>query len=723
MGVYPKDDTFQEFATHYGERLASYIRHRPWATDNDTTTTGYDIANTVGDPHGGYSTSYRVVSFKSQSDTGATASMGAVLWRQAYLTDCKASLTFRSLLVSGTQHPTAIYYDFRFAAVCVRSNGGSYVDTTGQQSIYDTNGYWMVLANNPALGGNQKWKWLLLRVNSGNITVLATKDAFGAVSQTFNGAHQIQLEATNVSGDVLLQGYYDGATVFAAAGHLDDQPGRITTAGRCGFGMCRDMQLTSPTRGVATIASRFSIFDISTGTQLLSDDFTRQTVACNPLVTDGNGVSGKVMMSMWTLDIHGPTAWTGGSTQYRDPSLNRIDVRGGTFNFSQIPSANPYTQARSVVFRKTANETGLVSTGVMLRSNFLSAGGLQNGYIFRIDYVNTAWYARLARYNSSVETVLAVADVSTGYGLALGVDYTLLGSVRSSGAVESTGTPLLVMTINGTAVAGWGFLAPGVTTNFSQVFDGSPSAILQGSAQGIYLVPPTGSNRVYYKLWTDEVPPDVGGGDGEDEPSIFLGSECEGKVGAFTLPIAVDFEVEIDSRVVAQRYETGHVTRVLFDRVTRRRWRVNLGDKRNAFLETFWDFWDAHGKSIPFDFTDPETGEVVCAHFLEDRQTTERLAPGVGVFTCVIEQLFDNATFESVVDEGTGEVGPGQVPGVTVSLVPQPGMIELIGYPVTLNILTPGSGEILLTGFAPLLTVKLFPGSGSLTLTGYAPTI
>jgi len=128
VGVYPKDDTFQEFATHYGERLASYIRHRPWATDNDTTTTGYDIANTVGDPHGGYSTSYRVVSFKSQSDTGATASMGAVLWRQAYLTDCKASLTFRSLLVSGTQHPTAIYYDFRFAAVCVRRHHRPAVD-------------------------------------------------------------------------------------------------------------------------------------------------------------------------------------------------------------------------------------------------------------------------------------------------------------------------------------------------------------------------------------------------------------------------------------------------------------------------------------------------------------------------------------------------------------------------------------------------------------------
>lgn len=342
MGVFPTDDSFEEFSTHYGQRLASYLRHRPWVTAGDTVT-DYAIGNCVADLHDGYSSSSQLASFAKQSGSGSNDDMGAVLWRQEYLTRVTVALGFRAIAYAGS-----ITIDhFRWVGVCARVSMGSYTDTTGQQSIRDTDGYWLVLAHKAGVSGVDS-KWLLLRVNAGAITQLSTKNATAEVTAALTGVHEVALSVEDVGGNPVLTAWYDGAAIDT---FTDTSGSKITAAGRCGFGMVRDRSVSGV--GVATVASYFSIVDDSVGTKVLEDDFTRENIACNPDVTDGGGTNGQVLMSMWTLDIHGPSGWAGGSQQFRDSGLDRIRCEDGVYQFSQIPASDRYEQTRTTVFRIT----------------------------------------------------------------------------------------------------------------------------------------------------------------------------------------------------------------------------------------------------------------------------------------------------------------------------------------------------------------------------------
>lgn len=343
VGVFPSDDTFEEFSTHYGQRLASYLRHRPWVTATDTQT-DYAIGNGVGDLHNGYSSSSQLAAFKCQGNTGTNDNMGAVLWRQEFLTNVTVAVSIKAMSTGGG----SITLDhFRWAGVCGRVSVGSYTDTTGQQSIRDTTGYWFILAHKAGVTGVDS-KFLMLRVNSGTITVLDTKNATAEATACISGFHKIALAITTTGGNAVLTGYFDDVVITSVT---DSSGSKITTAGRCGFGMVRERTVSGVK--IATVASLFSIVNDSTGSKVLEDDFTRENIGCNPSVTDDNGTTGKVLMSMWSLDIHGPAGWVSGSSQFRDAGLDRIRAEDGDYSFSQIPASNAYTQNRLITFRLT----------------------------------------------------------------------------------------------------------------------------------------------------------------------------------------------------------------------------------------------------------------------------------------------------------------------------------------------------------------------------------
>lgn len=693
MGIFPKDDTFAEFSTHYGAGLASYVRHRPWVTAGDTVT-GYTITNCVGDLHNGYSGAYNVASFRSQSGTGVATDMGAVLWRQAYLTNARVSMTFKGIAVLGS----ASANDFRFAGICARVSGGSYTDTTGQQSIRDTTGYWLMLAVDPTLSFSLRYRWLVLRVNAGVITVLSSTDASPQMNTLMTAARQIRLDVIDVAGNPVLTPYYDGVEMTALT-VTDSSGSKITTAGRCGFGLGRDRQLTLPTRQIASMASRFTVFDVNTGTTLLADDFTRVNTLANPSVTDGNLATGNLLMSMWTLDIHGLTAFTTGATHLRDAGLNRIDAQGGIYSFSQIGAADPVTQSRSIVFRKSATAAYATGTGIFLRGVMSNTGAPTSGYLLTINYASTTYTAIIRRFSGGVPTPIATADVSTGYGLVNNVDYTMLASVITNGSIQQ-----LLLTLNAIGVQNWTPLISGVTTAGSLVFDASAGAIPSGPAQALQIISfaSTADGHIYYKLWTDEEAPDTGGGDTSEDPSVVLGSEIRGKTGVHTMPIDSEFEVSDAVRVHDQRYATGHVSRVLFDTRSRRRWRVTVTSASTTERQTLWDFWDAHGKAIPFDFTDPEGAGVIPAHFLDDALATARNGPLTSSFSYTVEELLSNVTISAI------------VPG-TASL-------QIGTRAPSLNVATLGTRAVVITTYPPLVAIKFTPGVRSLTLTTFAPT-
>lgn len=688
MGIFPKDDSFQEFSTNYGQKLASYMRHRPWVTAGDTAST-FSIGNCIADLHNGYSTAFNIASFQSQFDSGANDPMGAVLWRQAYITEARVGLIFRFISVLGA--PTTD--DFRWVGVCARVTGGSYTDTTGQQSIRDTSGYWFLLCHS-SVGS----EFVLLRVNGGVTTRLQHKNATSEIADILSGGHVLQMEVTEEAGNVRINTLYDGAEALSSV--LDSSGSKLTAAGRCGFGMCRDRQPNTPTRGNATLASRFTIFDMNAGATLLADDFTRVNTQANPTVQDENGLFGKVLMSMWALDVHGYAGFAGGSGQYRDAGFDRIDSRGGVFNFSQIAATDPITQARSVVFRRTANVAYLTGTGIVLRGTMSNTADISNGYLFTIHFTGAIYSAIIRRFNAGVSTLIATADVTTDYGIVNGTDFRLLASVENNGTI-----PQLLITVNDIAVAGWTLWTAGVTQLGALVFDGSANAIQTGPAQAINVIPynSTADGFLFYKLWTDEVPPDVTDETEENEPSFVIGAETDGKTGVHSMPIGSEFEVEDRAREVDQRFETQHVARVNFDDRTRRLWRIQVGGASQAERQDLWDFWDEHGKSIPFDFVDPEspTGALIPAHFFDDSLVTARTSPATSSFGYVVEELFSNDTI--------------------IAFVPGTRLLRITGYAPSVNVFFPPSTALSLRTHAPNILIGFAPASRALTITGHPP--
>jgi hypothetical protein len=75
----------------------------------------------------------------------------------------------------------------------------------------------------------------------------------------------------------------------------------------------------------------------------------------------------------------------------------------------------------------------------------------------------------------------------------------------------------------------------------------------------------------------------------------------------------------------------------------------------------------------------------------------------------------------------TGSVDiTGYAPTLSLALTPQAGDISINGYAPSVtsaSVLTPGAGQVAITGYAPALSVLLLPSSGSVDVTGYVPAV
>src|SRR5688572_6252898 len=184
------DDLFTENATHYGQKLAGYIRLVPWAAD---AATGYSIPAALGHLHSGYFNlaggtphAKTPAAFTSPASGSSTGHLCCVLWRPYFAARCRATLAAQCYVTNGVYNDT-----FRYAGVTVRNTGGSYDDTAGIEAISSGSGYFFLLANSAGVGGA---KWLLLRVNSGTITVLAQTAFLTLDGATATRLIQIELE-------------------------------------------------------------------------------------------------------------------------------------------------------------------------------------------------------------------------------------------------------------------------------------------------------------------------------------------------------------------------------------------------------------------------------------------------------------------------------------------------------------------------------------------------
>lgn len=653
------DDAFTEGATNYGSYLGAYLRFNPWQGygSSGENQTGYLIRNNgLPDLHNAYNGAFGFPSitpacFKNNV-TAPTRVFSACLWRAYYAADAKASVAFVPHTMLGTPNSGS----FSYVGVCVRASGQTLDNTQNAEKVYDGDSYWFILANSASLGCS----WLLLRVNAGVVTVLAstseTRPAWEQMSEIHLSVDDVAGNPTLTATTKLYTSHFAGypiqldgtpltRTVFE---YTDSAVGKLTSSGRCGFGSAQEHNQS--TIRTNTLIPWFQIYDIGTASIVHRDEFVRtsQHIA-RALTSDTFNNFGRSVMCGFCGDIHGIFA----RSLARDSGNNRITVASpGTAQIvSTRPATNLYTQERSCVFNivTSANATDV---GITLRATWAGLGVVAlQGYRFVVRNTGSAWTARIVRLRSGASgdtpaggevTLVQNTDISS-FGLSTGTDFTLSFAVSNYGGTnETNGTPLLVAEINGVSPA-WSLASePGVTiqSDESVLHVNGPSLFLMsGNAQGIVALPGT-SATVRFDTWTDVVAAvqEIG----EDEmASIVPATEVDGATGTLVFPYDWPVEEERVWRVMDHRFDSRHVARMSWDQSGRRRWRVTAnaitGDERDDLK----DFYDDHkGPEIPFTWVEPN-GETITAHFVDDELALVLKAPDVYSFDFSIEELRD----------------------------------------------------------------------------------
>ena len=457
-------------------------------------------------------------------------------------------------------------------------------------------------------------------------------------------------------------------------------------------------------------------------------------------VAGGFGFAPNKTVDIWQTDPSTATTWESQPVATALATIDSLELG------MRHDSSGSFTRLSHVAFSVLYVTIQDCSTGIILRGLFQNDAEIDRGYVVRLVYSGAFITAMVERYSSGVAMTLATADVTTGYGLTDNVDYKLLASAENvNGTGPADGTPSLTLSINSQSVGGWVSSTGGVTIGSDDsVRDGSPGALLQGPAQGLYLIPPA-SGALYYKNWIEEAsitPPDD---DGEDEPSLPLNPECHGKIGTHAAPVGSTIEVQHRARVQEHRYESDHVQRVVLDNRQRREWRISMQAATLSERSALWTFWNAHGKSIPFDFAEPEDGQVVCAHFLDDSLETISLAPEPSSYEYVVQELLDaNGSIAAV--PGPSMLGVTRFsPVVLQPIIPATRSLTIsiaqpsvAGKKFTPNVkvcrttlfaprlrlaIIPPMSALSIAKYEPTLTMKVAPPSASLILTTFAPTV
>lgn len=640
----PGDDAFTENATHYGQRLAGYLRLRPWTSD---AATGYAIPTAVGHLHAGYfnilggalsAASATPAAFTSAASGASTGHLCSALWRPYYAARCKATLALSCAVTIGTYADT-----FRYAGVTVRNTGGTYDDTAGVEALSADSGYWFVLAQDAGAGGA---KWLLLRVNTGTITVLAQSAAFTLSANQASKLLVMDLQVADASGNVSLTATYQfqgsatpvgGFTTTNPFGGaiIDSSGSKLTAAGRCGFGMSRERVQTGPTIRSATVASYFQIYDSDSTAYVLVDEWQRVALAgCTAVSGELNGKNGRMLSSMWGDDVAG----TNTLKAKRDAGNNRIalDTAGFYGMWSQRPASHQATQHRTVTlnFVTSANQR---YAGILLRGTNLH--DVLSRACYHAQLLRTgagAWECRI--YDERIGyTALAV---KTGLSLSDATDIDLEFEIENSGGVDDlTGEVHMVVRIDGVVVSGWSGAPAGVVIQSSGlVIDQRSARILTGFMEGLEATLTTSTEKLYLDAWLE--PTSVFDESDENaQDSIAVSDELDGITGTLVLPI--DWNVNLRKRARRARHVmcSRHVGRIALDRTMRRRWRVRSKTATPSEKATLLAFFDGHrGVEVPFYWAEPRRAETVPVAFIDKRLADTLRAPNVVDFSFELEE-------------------------------------------------------------------------------------
>jgi hypothetical protein len=498
----PRDD-FTENATGYGASLAGYYkRFVAWTSD---ITTGYAIAcpvtpisSSLIDLHNGYPPYAAFRNVATPADT-----FGACLFRPIYPPSTGATskgtvrLTFSLLDVLGVHGADS----FRYAGVCARASGQSANESSGSERLIGGQSYWFVLANKAGVGT----RWLLLRVVGGSVSTLdSTPATIADISQPINISMMVETVGPSTPHIVCK---HDTAEIF---NRNDTDGSALTTAGRFGFGMCRDRQVA----GVNTVAVAHA-FEIDDHTDAIvhRDEWDRVDFAIPKTVAaDGNGTSGmKSLMCGWTGDEHAsldPADW---KTEVDRITNNNVNLKGITLR----RATSPYVGHRSAVVWFTAAGASTQSGRFQLflrGTNLLTTIPPQPGYAFVLAVGVGPVFTASIRYGSLGSLIVATCNVTALPGVGLSQNMTMDFKVYNVGVgAPTTGTPHMIAKLNGVILGVGSFTwTPGLDfSGFVIKSDGSiedtrPGAYLSGEEEAIHSTIGSSGLGMFTDTWAEE---------------------------------------------------------------------------------------------------------------------------------------------------------------------------------------------------------------------------
>ena len=361
--------------------------------------------------------------------------------------------------------------------------------------------------------------------------------------------------------------------------------------------------------------------------------------------------------------------------------IDPTGVYGGTqqrygWYFSQCPASSPQQHKKvTATFLSTATaprETRAL--GMHLRGSVATLARLDGstsestiqsryraGYRAYIEYEHVGgttdtFRLKVYHHNGSTATNYAATLIAsrTLSGLALGTQFTFAVEVRNfdTDSFGEGGDVALKFYIDGSAVTPVAASINGLAVEDDWLFDRRSEASSTGLLFGMYAMVETfnASGLMTVDSFTDEPlsdPPDDQ--DGNDQATVPLDPETQGKTGTLELPLSWPVDEMHDFQIADIEFDTGHRQTMPTFRKKRRVWKVQALGATHADRKSLLEFFEDHkGSEIPFDWTYKATGETVAVRFASPSFASKmRSAVGSGAedFRFELVEVFDASTF------------------------------------------------------------------------------
>lgn len=653
--AWPAVESFDAGASPYGTHPNRYIRFRPHGASESYSGVGVSNFGPISAHHGMLFARNATNRASTHAGPGfvGTDVVVSVVERSIYQADGEAYLDASLVTISGAPSPDSV----RGIFVWARVTGGT-LTVPGANPQYtefyeEPDGIFFADVKLP--GGARRL--ILGYCSSGAVSILGNVPLSNFETAPVSSTVPIRRMRIVCSGTTV--------TAYRAApggtspmfdpvlGATEDEVFSIASgswpsaAGRWGFGMQVFKTDAFGWQG-GVDASTFVVRD-DTGATIFRDEFRRALPSASRVETDQTGAFGHSLMQAWTGDGAGLTN-TLPSVGHLARSSSLITMGVDTsalygtvgqfygWHIWQSPAASAQ-QRRSVVMTLTGPDP--VEGGIFLRGSFLlvppfgypdlksraniGSAALdyrKGGYLAAVEYDGADFLLRILHYepNTSigyVPTTIATADLGAA-GVSSGVSFVLDFEARNFGpdVFGSSAFVALRVKINSAVITTTAEI-PEILIVDDWVLDIRTVATSSGVCEGVFFRSSAyGTGRLIFDSWTAETlsdPPAPSGGSQATIPSY---PETEGATGTLEVSVSWDIELLIADSVL--RFETEHGRMMTSPRYSAEaeRYRFTAPALPRAERVAFEEFFAAHGYAVPFNWTNPLTGEAVVARFV-----------------------------------------------------------------------------------------------------------